>query len=127
MEFDSSVLNGEVVFTLGIALLLLGVNFINFLRAAFVHADPKSTKKTNNLTFFFALLWSAWVNAAHRMLMKWAIGLNKTGGIIYYPQYISGKEGRGGEVENFPKIVLVLQCLHIQSSTQLKKNSSLFF
>jgi len=25
--------------------------------------------------------------------MKWAIGLNKTGGIIYYPQYISGKEG----------------------------------
>jgi len=30
-----------------------GVNFINVLRAAFAHSDPKSTKKTDNMTAFF--------------------------------------------------------------------------
>ncbi len=47
-----------------------GVSFINFLRADFVYADPKSTKKTNNLTVFFALSGSARVKAVSRMLMK---------------------------------------------------------
>jgi len=30
-----------------------GVNYTNFLQAAFMNADPKSTKKTNDLTVFF--------------------------------------------------------------------------
>jgi hypothetical protein len=32
-----------------------GVNFINLLRAAFLCADPKRAKKTDNLTVFLAL------------------------------------------------------------------------
>ncbi len=32
------------------------VNFINILRAAFRHEDPKSTKKTDGLNVFFALI-----------------------------------------------------------------------
>jgi len=35
-----------------------GVNFINVLRAAFEHSDPKIAKKTDNLTVFLALLVS---------------------------------------------------------------------
>jgi len=45
-------------------LTLPGVNFVNILQAAFVHADPKSSKKNINLTVFFALLGSAHINAA---------------------------------------------------------------
>jgi len=37
---------------------------------AFTHADPKSTKKTDGLTVYFALLESLWVKAAHRILVK---------------------------------------------------------
>ena len=48
----------------------LGVDFTNILRAAFTIADPKSTKKLLDLTVFFALLVSAGVKAARRMLMK---------------------------------------------------------
>ncbi len=51
-----------------------GVNFINILLVAIGHADPKSAKKTDNLTVFFALLGSAPVRAACRMLMKLAPG-----------------------------------------------------
>jgi len=32
-----------------------GVNFINVLRAAFMHADPKSAKDTDDLSIFIAL------------------------------------------------------------------------
>ncbi len=39
------------------------VKFINILRAAFTRAGPKSTKKTDNLTVFFALLVPACVKA----------------------------------------------------------------
>ena len=46
------------------------VNFINVLREAFTLADPKSTKKLLNLMVFFALLGSARVKAACRMLVK---------------------------------------------------------
>jgi len=46
------------------------VNFINVLTAAFTCADPKSIKKTNNLTVFFMHLRSAGAKAAHRTLMK---------------------------------------------------------
>jgi len=34
-----------------------GVNFINILRAAFTCADPKSAKKTDNLTGLFCAFW----------------------------------------------------------------------
>ena len=47
-----------------------GVNFTNVLWAAFTPADPKSAKKLLNLTVFFALLGSACVKAARRMLVK---------------------------------------------------------
>jgi len=47
-----------------------GVIFINVLRAAFDHADPKSAKRTDNLTVFFVFLVSACVKAACRTLMK---------------------------------------------------------
>ncbi len=36
-----------------------GVDFTNILCAAFRHTDPKSAKKTDSLTVFFALLGSA--------------------------------------------------------------------
>jgi len=46
------------------------VKFINLLQAAFACADAKSTKKTDNLTVFFALLWSECVKDACRALMR---------------------------------------------------------
>jgi len=46
-----------------------GVNFINILPAAFSLADPKSVKRTVNLTVFFVFLGSALSKAARRMLM----------------------------------------------------------
>jgi hypothetical protein len=45
---------------------MTGVNFINVLRAAFAPVEPKSAKKTNNLTVFFALLGSTHVKAANK-------------------------------------------------------------
>jgi len=36
-----------------------GVNFTNILFAAFMRPDPKSAKKNDGLTMFFALLGSA--------------------------------------------------------------------
>ncbi len=47
-----------------------GVDFTNILCSAFMHADPKSAKKTNGLTEFFAFLGSARVKADHKMLVK---------------------------------------------------------
>jgi len=47
------------------------VNFTNILQVAFACADPESAKKkTENVTVFFALLGSAPLKAAHKMLMK---------------------------------------------------------
>jgi len=46
------------------------VNFINVLRAVFMHIDPKSAINTDNLTVFFALSGSLYVKDAHRTLMK---------------------------------------------------------
>jgi len=53
-----------------------GVNFINVLLGAFTRADPKSTKKTDDLTVFFALSGSACAKAACRMLMKLTPGVD---------------------------------------------------
>jgi hypothetical protein len=53
----------------------LGVNFIKVLRAAFAGANPKSAKKADNLTVFFALLGSACVKAACKTLMKLTPGV----------------------------------------------------
>jgi len=47
-----------------------GVIFTNILRAAFLHADPKSAKKTDNLNVFLALSGSARAKAAQKMLVK---------------------------------------------------------
>ena len=49
---------------------LPGVNITNVLRAAFTLKDPKSAKKLLNLTVFFALLGSASVKAARKMMVK---------------------------------------------------------
>jgi len=46
------------------------VIFINFLRSAFAHSDPKSAKKTDGLTVFFALMRSGRIKADYWMLMK---------------------------------------------------------
>jgi len=54
----------------------MGFNFINILLAALAHADPKSAKKTDNLTVFLMLLGSAHVKAARRMLLKLPRGFN---------------------------------------------------
>ncbi len=40
----------------------LGVNFTNILHPAFMPLDPKSPKKTDGLTVFFAHLESACIN-----------------------------------------------------------------
>jgi len=50
--------------------LTRGVNFIHILLEAFTCPDPKSANKTTALMYFFALLGSAWVNVARKMLMK---------------------------------------------------------
>jgi len=47
-----------------------GVNFIEILWAALTRQDPKSTKKTDDLTVLFVLSGSAHVKAAHKTLMK---------------------------------------------------------
>jgi len=47
-----------------------GVNFANIVQAAFMYADPESTKKTVKFSVFFAHSGSARVKAARRMLMK---------------------------------------------------------
>jgi len=47
-----------------------GVDFINNLRKAFTNVCPKSAKKADSLTVFFALLGSGRVKAACKMLMK---------------------------------------------------------
>jgi len=53
--------NSSLLNNLGI----LGVNFINVLRADFMRTDPKSTKMTVSMLVFFALLGSAGAKAAH--------------------------------------------------------------
>jgi len=52
-----------------------GVNFINILRKALACKDPKSAKKTDGLTVFFALLGSAHIKAFCKMLMKLTPGV----------------------------------------------------
>jgi hypothetical protein len=42
------------------------VNFINVLQATFMREDPKSTKKTNNLTVF----WGFWDLLAKKLLLE---------------------------------------------------------
>jgi hypothetical protein len=44
-----------------------GVNFINFLRAVFTHADPES-KKDSEVVSLFSLSGSAHIKAAHKTL-----------------------------------------------------------
>ncbi len=46
------------------------VNFTNILFKVFTRVDPKSAKKSDSLTEFFALLGSESVTAVRKMLMK---------------------------------------------------------
>ncbi len=46
------------------------VNFINVLRVAFTSADPKSAKKTDDLTAYFAFWGYLFVKAVQKMLVK---------------------------------------------------------
>ena len=50
------------------SLVAPGVNFTNILCAAFTHADPKSAKKTSQLKQLFALLGSAGIKAACKLV-----------------------------------------------------------
>jgi hypothetical protein len=52
-----------------------GINFINVLRTAFMHADPKSLKKKVKLSIFLVLLGSAHTKAGRRTLVKSTLGL----------------------------------------------------
>jgi len=45
-------------------------DFTNALCTVFMHADPKSAKKTDSLTVFFCVLGSSLVKAACKTLMK---------------------------------------------------------
>jgi len=47
-----------------------GVNFTNIVLEAFAHRDPKSEKRTDDLTVIFALLGSAHVKASLKLLVK---------------------------------------------------------
>ncbi len=47
-----------------------GLNFNKILQAAFTPADPKSAKKTDDLTVFFALLGSAHIEVARKTFVK---------------------------------------------------------
>ena len=47
-----------------------GVDYTKILCVPFICADPKSTKKTDGLTVYFALLGSALVKAVSKMLVK---------------------------------------------------------
>ncbi len=51
-----------------------GVNFTNVLRTAFMRADPKSVKKTDNLIVFSVLSGSSGTKAARRTLMNLTLG-----------------------------------------------------
>ena len=80
-----------------------GVNFINVLRAAFTHADPESAKKTVKSSSFFALLGSARVKAARRMLMKLnpAMWLSTAFGIVIILSAINtSKAGKGSSIND---------------------------
>jgi hypothetical protein len=52
-----------------------GVNYIDILHAAFTCAALKSQKKTDNLIVFYALLGSACLKAAGKMLVKLTKGI----------------------------------------------------
>ncbi len=53
------------------------LNFINVLQADYKRKDRKRVKKTDNLTVFLALLGSARVQAARKMLVKLTHGTPK--------------------------------------------------
>ncbi len=55
-----------------------GVNFINILREAYVCADPKSAKRRDSLTVFFALLGSTRIKVERKMLMKFTPELSSS-------------------------------------------------
>jgi len=46
------------------------VDFTNILHTVFTCADPKGTKKTDSLTVLIALLRSALIKSARKMLVK---------------------------------------------------------
>ncbi len=52
-------------------------NFTNIIHIAFMRADHKSAENTVKLSVFFALLGSAQVKAAHKMLVKLTTGVSK--------------------------------------------------
>jgi hypothetical protein len=54
-----------------------GLNFINILRTAFTHVDPKSIRIQSNPQYFFTLLGSTCAKVARKMLMKLTSGLHR--------------------------------------------------
>ncbi len=53
-----------------LAKLSPGINFINILREAFTHKDPKSTTKTDNLTVFFVYFGSVRIKSFTKTVGK---------------------------------------------------------
>jgi len=95
-----------------------GLNVINILGAVFVHADPKSAKKTVKLSFFFVLLGSACVKAAHRMLMKLTLGINVTN---IYKQLLFEKISQKGKktlmiFALLGSVHVIAACIHVDET-----------
>ncbi len=65
-----SLANGGCPFCCILKVLTPGHNFINIVLTAFMHADPRSVKKTVKLSIFFTLLGSTSIKAAPKMLVK---------------------------------------------------------
>jgi len=59
------------------SVFVLTLTVLYYFKAAFTIADPKRTKKTDNLTVCFALSGPAQVKAAHRTLMKLTLGRSR--------------------------------------------------
>ncbi len=62
-----------------------GVKIINILRAVYMHTDPKSTKKTDSLTVFFALSGSVRVKAARKTLVKLTSEITRSIYVGFHP------------------------------------------
>ena len=54
-----------------------GVNFINVFKCSFHVSSSQKRKKLLELTVFFALLWSAYLKVAPKMLVKLTAGMGR--------------------------------------------------
>ena len=102
-----------------------GVNFINVFTCSFYAGRSQKPKKLLNLTVFWALLGSAHLKAAHKMLVKLTPGLvDVLRNILYYyniqnkQRFVSNLTLRISRYREF--LVLVLEILQSQANAFVK-------